>query len=227
MRKSYLQIWRLADIHHMVASGTLVTPAFQRGFVWTFEMVKQLFTSINDGYPIGMLLAVEEDSERFEPSRHGVPLIPEVTRSTDGYQRTLWILDGSQRLAAIYHVLFGDRPEFGLLYDLKTKQFLLPTQWEGQSTAFHISALFRRAFMDVQARLAQLEGSDLLLNELAGLHKRFMSYEIPIQIVSGVDDRETVEMFMRLNSSGTALNETDVARARTYIEQHELPGAES
>lgn len=36
--------------------GTLQIPAFQRGFVWERDNIKDLFDSIKNGYPIGSIL---------------------------------------------------------------------------------------------------------------------------------------------------------------------------
>ena len=64
-------------------------PDFQRPWVWNKNQVRDLFTSLYRRYPVGAMV--------FWPNR------------IDGVQRQS-LIDGRQRLTALYNVIRGQRP---------------------------------------------------------------------------------------------------------------------
>jgi uncharacterized protein with ParB-like and HNH nuclease domain len=59
-------IYTLVDLFHYLETGRMAVPNFQRGYVWRKEQLRQLFISINSGYPVGTLTAVEAEEDRCE-----------------------------------------------------------------------------------------------------------------------------------------------------------------
>ncbi len=99
----------LKDALDALVRGDYVRPDFQREFVWTADLVRELLWSIFHGYPVGSLLlwrAIDEDGSdhRFD-ELHCKPL--------DGFpagqapERTHIVLDGQQRLTALYYAFIG------------------------------------------------------------------------------------------------------------------------
>ncbi|MGB9821751.1 MAG: DUF262 domain-containing protein [Pseudothermotoga sp.] len=83
-----------------IDSGEIGLPDIQRPFVWDTTRVRDLFDSMYRGYPIGTLLFWENGF----PGEHR-------TIGTGTKQRTprLLVVDGQQRLTALYAVMKGVR----------------------------------------------------------------------------------------------------------------------
>ncbi len=86
-----------------VHSRELAIPNFQRDFVWEVEKTKQLLASVMSRYPAGTLLFLKigDDTEFFQP-RHveGAPHL-------DGARPRELVLDGQQRITALYQAMYG------------------------------------------------------------------------------------------------------------------------
>src|SRR3954471_9425687 len=92
-------MFSVGDLVTRIDDGAVAIPEFQRHFVWRPPQVADLLVSVARRWPIGSLLLLEG------PQDFGVrPLdgAPELSRAE------LLILDGQQRLTALYHAL-GDR----------------------------------------------------------------------------------------------------------------------
>ena len=96
----------LQDILKDIKSGKIQLPDFQRSWVWDDNHVKSLLASVSVSYPIGavMLLETGNPDVRFGPRLvEGLILDPEPEPE--------WlILDGQQRLTALYQSLFYGKP---------------------------------------------------------------------------------------------------------------------
>jgi uncharacterized protein with ParB-like and HNH nuclease domain len=216
MAKNYISTHTINSILHLMENGGLAVPAFQRGFVWRKENIKQLFESINDGLPIGILIAVEHESRYFKAASNELTLFPKVSQDLVPTKR-LWILDGSQRLSALYNVLLGGNSCFKLLYDLEEKAFSFPDEFKGKSAFLNMSSLFKvREYMQLQAEISKLDNSEILLEELYGLHNRFTNYQIPIQVIEDINNEDIITVFMRLNMHGVSLKKDEIEQAIKY-----------
>lgn len=216
MAKNYISTHTINSIFHLMENGGLAVPVFQRGFVWRKENIKQLFESINDGLPIGILIAVEHEPKHFEAASNELTLFPKVPQDLVPTKR-LWILDGSQRLAALYNVLLGGNSSFTLLYDLEEKEFSFPDEFKGKSAFLNMSSLFKvREYMQLQAEISKLDNSEILLEELYGLHDRFTNYQIPIQVIEDIKNEDIITVFMRLNMHGVSLKKDEIEQAIKY-----------
>ncbi|MBD2295548.1 DUF262 domain-containing protein [Anabaena sphaerica FACHB-251] len=217
MAKNYINTYTINSILHLMENGSLTVPAFQRGFVWRKENVKELFESINGGYPIGILIAVEHDQKHFEVASNKLTLFPEISPENILSTKRLWILDGSQRLASLYNVLLGKDNSFALIYDLERKKFSFPDKFKGKSVFLNMSSLFKvREYMQLQAEISKLRNSETLLEELYEMHNRFTNYQVPIQVITDVNDPDIVEIFMRINTRGISLSKDEVEKSTKY-----------
>ncbi len=217
MAKNYIIAYTLNNIFHMMENGSLTVPAFQRPYVWSTKAVKELFESINSGYPIGMLIAVEHDSDHFESVSSELSLFPKADLNKLVSSKILWILDGSQRLTALYNVFLGNNERFTLLYDLEQKKFLFPQEGQDKTKLLNMSSLFKtEEFMQRQAKIAKFDDNEALLDELYAVHNRFKDYQVPIQVVAEVSDKDIVNIFAALNTSGITLSKDEIKRAMKY-----------
>lgn len=89
-----------------IADGDIKIPAFQRRFVWNQEQVIELLDSIYKNYPVGSLLLWNSDDTKLKATRNicgfDIPERP-VTYPVN------YVLDGQQRISAIYAVFCKDR----------------------------------------------------------------------------------------------------------------------
>lgn len=98
-----------------VANRTYRLPEFQRTFVRDNDRVLKLWDSLYRGFPICQLMLWEPDREDF-PMRS-------LARNQEDLQsdgRCQAVIDGQQRLAALYLVLIGD---IHLRFDLEKGRF--------------------------------------------------------------------------------------------------------
>lgn len=97
---------RLEDILKDIQEGRIQLPDFQRDWVWDDERVVDILTSVALSFPIGsiMLLETGDDSIRFMPRPFSNVVIPPDARPEK------LVLDGQQRLTALYQALFAQHP---------------------------------------------------------------------------------------------------------------------
>ncbi|MFJ3477312.1 GmrSD restriction endonuclease domain-containing protein [Streptomyces microflavus] len=85
-----------------IHDGSLALPNFQRSFVWDPKRTVELIKSIILRYPAGTLLTWEQSSSHRFDSRSF-----EEAPVNAGMQPRRLVLDGQQRLTALYHALSG------------------------------------------------------------------------------------------------------------------------
>lgn len=118
--------WKTYKIEECIAeiSGqTFVLPVVQRRFVWEPEKIELLFDTVLKGDAFGGIMVLEEHSGQvplFESrpfSRHGETLASLPTSSKLA-KRTLFVIDGQQRLQSLYIGLVGRLDAGELFFDL-------------------------------------------------------------------------------------------------------------
>lgn len=92
----------LGDLLDGIDNGSIGLPNFQRDFDWSDSDVKQLLATVLNGWPMGSLLLIDGDAETYKfydprPFEYGprLQIDPETL-----------VLDGQQRLTALYTALF-------------------------------------------------------------------------------------------------------------------------
>jgi len=81
---------------------TFVIPQFQRKFVWNQKKICDLVDSIYKIYPIGSFLIW--DSENKEIFKHDTTILPPPDENNRFIK---YVLDGQQRLASLYGLIYG------------------------------------------------------------------------------------------------------------------------
>lgn len=215
MARTSIMSITLIDVFHKMENGSILSPAFNRGFVWKKSQIKAIFESIYNGYPIGMILAVRGENFNFTNSSPDVSHFPDVEYD-NGYPST-WIIDGSQRLAALYSVLRKGTLGVDVYFDLIEKEFVFKPKAKNVKATVKMSDLFDyKAFMQAQDNLFFEDSFKAMLDDLNDLHRKFQDYQVPMQIIEDVDDNEVIEIFSRLNMSGSNLKKSEVEKANSY-----------
>jgi uncharacterized protein with ParB-like and HNH nuclease domain len=209
--------YTLIDLFHLMRTGRLAVPSFQRGYFWGLEQVRRLFISINAGHPVGTLIAVELQDDHLAECPTDLSLFPASERGP-GERNRLWIVDGVQRLAALYNSLFTARESFTILYDLRERQFFLPGEVGGDKPLLKMSSLLdSKELMSLQSSLRTFQDAEAQLSELNLIRERFYSYAIPLLTMSDLKDVELVEIFEAINTAGRSLTSEEVAHARRQV----------
>jgi uncharacterized protein with ParB-like and HNH nuclease domain len=209
-----------------VAEGDIKIPAFQRHFVWQQKQVIELLDSIYRDYPIGSIL-LWNSHEKLNATRNICGFcIPDRAESYP----INYVLDGQQRLSAIYAVFCKDRKQstdagqpadleaFDLYFDLDKPSFRAKEDLVAGNLLFPLKSLFdMTAFVTVLKDLPN-EYHD----KVQDLHRKFNNYEVPIVTITNRSKTEVGIIFERINSTGTKLTTLDLMVAWTWSEDFHL-----
>lgn len=217
------EVQYLPHIFRRIKMGELRIPAFQREFKWSREQVLALLESVYKGFPIGSLLfwKVSEPVLKVETSPQSpFPVV------VDKFP-LFYVLDGLQRLAVLYGVFHNTDREapgiFNVMFDLQSEEFRYVDQDGVPSDCIHLSDLFSpKDFLGAQTELGKTPDADELLQRAIELHSAFQEYLVPMVTISGRSVTDIVEMFSRINSTGTSLGSVDFVRAVTWSESFDL-----
>ena len=216
-RAQYLNV-----VLRQISRTTLRIPRFQRHFVWTERDVIELLGSIYRGYPIGSILTwrVEASDDYFSGFREDP--FPKADSSLQTFEV---VLDGAQRLSTLFGCLRNADADqaYAVVFDTKSKSFLHLSDAGVEPWHIPMASLFdSRRFLEVQAGIALLDESNELLPRALELYSTFQDYQIPIIAISNAVLEDVVEVFRRVNSSGTPLSSVDFVRALTWQSNFDL-----
>ncbi len=211
----------LGSLIQSIGFGEIGLPDIQRPFVWKNAKVRDLFDSMYKGYPVGYFLfwqnAIASDSR---------------TIGTNHKQRTprLVIVDGQQRLTSLFAVVrnvpvirenfesekiqiaFNPLEEKFEVIDaaiLRDKAFLpdISILWNDATDIFEILEIYlmglrnSRDVDDVEQR--KIRNS---ITKLQGL----LSFPLTaLELAAEIDEEAVADVFVRINSKGTPLNQSD------------------
>lgn len=204
-----------------IAIGDLGLPDIQRPFVWDTTRVRDLFDSMYRGYPIGTLLFWENGY----PAEHR-PIGVERKQNVPH----LLIVDGQQRLTALYAVMRGEQI---LDQDFRRRRLRIafsPTDTRFEVTTAAIEAdptwipdisvlwqpdfdqySFVSAFVERLSQRSELSPEDRkrIPNAIQRL-VNLSNYPITaLEISASTKEEQVSAIFVRINSRGRALNQAD------------------
>jgi hypothetical protein len=216
--------YTVASLIQYIDLGDIALPDIQRPFVWEATKVRDLFDSLYRGFPIGYLLlwATSEDTRHskaigIDPKVHSEP--------------TRLIVDGQQRLTSLYAVLRGKsvvdknyretrleiafRPRDGR-FDVadaairKDPEFIadISSLWKagGATRSFVNHFLDGLAAKTGPLGSGEVDALDRNIQRLAALE----SYPLTaLEIAANVDEEQVADIFVRINSQGTRLDQAD------------------
>lgn len=213
--------YTLQDLVGDIRLGKIGLPDIQRPFVWPNAKVRDLFDSMYRGYPVGYLLFWEN---AIEPSHR--------TIGSDMKQATpsLVIVDGQQRLTSLYAVIKGVhvlrsnykseriRIAFNPLEEIfqvtsaaiqRDRSFIpdISRLWSDDVSMFqvvreYVSGL--RSFRQVSD-----DETKLIENSVTKLSRLSTFPFTVLQLAANISEEDVAEVFVRINSRGTPLNQAD------------------
>lgn len=216
-------VLHLLTIFRQITSGEIRIPAFQREFVWSDKQIVDLLDSVLQGFPIGSILLWAVDKRILNTAPSGVTSFPQSPETFPAN----YVLDGMQRLSALYGVFhFGSTTKerrFEVYFDLAKKVFNRRELAEVTETSFPLAALFvPRQLLEHQARLANMPKGDVYIERLLDLQSAFQDYLVPVVTIRETDVARIVEIFEKINSTGTRLEAVDFMRAITWADDFDL-----
>ncbi len=204
----------------------LFVPAFQREYVWKRDDAKQLIDSLIKEYPTGTMLTWETANP---PELKG----PHRYDQKQGAVRLL--LDGQQRVTTLYMLIRGELPPYyslaeitndtrGLYVHLETLElsYYVKTRMQSNPLWQNITDVLQKKIRakDVVRALEELgepvprERDDLIDDNTRAieniLEREFPEQTIPVKATI----REAIDIFYKVNASGVALTDAELALAQ-------------
>ncbi|WP_416865440.1 MAG: DUF262 domain-containing protein [Imperialibacter sp.] len=127
----------IADAIEKIDYNQYLLPAIQRDFVWSSSKIEMLFDSLMQGYPIGSMLLWRVNGKNAENQRfYGILrkyrerfLIRSEEVSTKNIPSFEVVLDGQQRLTALYLGIKGSYAYKGYNLAWKDTEYSIPTRY--------------------------------------------------------------------------------------------------
>ena len=98
----------LSEILKNIGNGSIQLPDFQREWVWDDYHIRSLIASVSQAFPVGVVLALEARNTKIRLKTRFLEGVD--SRSADKEQLETLILDGQQRLTALFQSLMSEQP---------------------------------------------------------------------------------------------------------------------
>lgn len=198
--------------------GEYAVPEFQRGFVWSANQVREFADSISQNYPVGSILTWKSSTA-----------IPRGGSNQTHLKS--WLIDGQQRTTALC-TLFGKRPDwwdnnrlgpwgrhldaFDIRLDVGEEELTFVTRKSPQDRYVRVrdildsEDLYALAEKLVQGGQAYTRSTGTLANHLQKVANIKLAVLPTVEIDDAIELTEVAEIFKRLNSTGTRVQQADI-----------------
>jgi len=217
---------KISTILDKIDEHQLFIPAFQREYVWKREDAKQLLDSLIKEYPTGTMLTWETNAPPELKGNHKYD-------KKQGAVRIL--LDGQQRITTLYMLIRGEIPPYytlpeitndtrGLHVNVETLEleYYSKQKMESDVRWQNITDVFKRK---VRARdiVRQLEEKgesvtreqDNRIDDNMRRIENILDRDFPEQTIPvKANIREAIDIFYKVNASGVALTDAELALAQ-------------
>lgn len=226
------KVSRLIHLIDRMEKGEVKIPSFQRDYVWTKKQREELFESIQLEYPIGTILLWRPEKDFNIKHQLGPVTVNKTGRDF------FYILDGFQRLSTLYGCLINPektendidedlRKEFSLYYDLENEEFNSPRSEPIDLTNIPVYLLIDTfGYLDFSEKLRQTYSDKHYANELIERGRKLSStlidYDITYVEIYGGDIEKAVNIFSRVNSTGTPISKDWMVSALTSNESKDF-----
>lgn len=217
---------KITTILEKIDEHQLFVPAFQREYVWKRDDAKQLIDSLIKEYPTGTMLTWETANP---------PELKGDYQYNEKQGAVRLLLDGQQRITTLYMLINGKIPPYytapeimndtrGLHVNVETLElsYYMKTRMENNPAWQNITDVFQGkvSAFDLQSQFAE-SGKNLGMEELKKLNDninaivRIREREFPEQTIPvKASIREAIDIFYKVNASGVALTDAELALAQ-------------
>lgn len=200
-----------------IESDAITIPEIQRPFVWNASKVRDLIDSLYQGYPVGYLIAWQNPTVRL---KDGSPS-----------QGKRILIDGQQRITALMAAILGrqiidknyKRAKIKIAFHPVLKKFEVSNSaiQKDKTWIANIADVFSEDFKTMRfvKEYIQIEQDtnqdDDDIYESIELLKGIVNNSIGlIELNSDLDIETVTEIFIRINSQGAILNQSDFAMSK-------------
>ena len=213
--------WTINQLINDISADKIALPDLQRPYVWDRARVRDLFDSLFRGYPTGLLLFLENETEQQKRSigrKEDLKRIPNYV-----------VIDGQQRLTSLYAVFTwypvlkeNKEPEVIVLsFNPLTAEFSVADastekgyDWiydikeilSGENL-FNITSDYLRSFKERYGDNPEVER--VIANNIQRLCNLWKQAFTVMEISKDLRIEEVSDIFLRINSRGKVLNNSD------------------
>ena len=217
---------KIRTILEKIDEKQLFVPAFQREYVWKREDAKQLIDSLIKEYPTGTMLTWETSSPPELKGDH---------QYEDKQGAVKLLLDGQQRMTTLYMLIRGVIPPYytlpeivndtrGLYVNLDNLElsYYMKTKMENKPFWQNVTDIFQRKIrhrdvvraLEDQSIAVDRELEDRIDDNTRAI-ENIVEREFPEQIIPPkASIKEAIDIFYKVNASGVALTEAELALAQ-------------
>lgn len=204
-----------------IARGQIGLPDIQRPFVWKNAKVRDLFDSMYKGYPVGYLLlwenGVADDSRSIGTDQKQMP--PQLV-----------IVDGQQRLTSLYAVVKGvpvvrvnyESEHIRIAFNPLEEKFEVTDAaiqrdkayipdisrlWSDETDIFELVDDYLAGLSSV--REVSVEDQKKIKKSITKLQGLLSFPLTALQLAANISEEDVADVFVRINSKGTPLNQAD------------------
>ncbi len=225
----------LSNLLDEIENGDIALPDLQRPFVWKQTQVRDLFDSIFQGFPVGFILLWEITTEQRTR---------EIGIGNKKREPRFLVIDGQQRLTSLYSVIKNSKIRDERFKEFKPKISFNPLEakfevwnpaierdvlWISDISDFFVKTKdtthsYITSFLDSVKRKKEINSDDeeKITKNLERLAK-IKSYMFTVLELSADLDIEMIaEIFVRVNSKGKSLNQSDFVMTVLSVYSPEL-----
>jgi hypothetical protein len=199
-----------------IKSDAITIPEIQRPFVWNASKVRDLIDSLYQGYPVGYLIAWQNPTVKL---KDGSPS-----------QGKRILIDGQQRITALMAAILGQqiidknykRVKIKIAFHPVLRKFEVsnPAIQKDKTWIANIADVFSADFKTMKfvkqyLHFEDTDRDDDEIYESIELLKGIINNSIGlIELNSDLDIETVTEIFIRINSQGAVLNQSDFAMSK-------------
>lgn len=202
-----------------INGGDIAIPEIQRPFVWSATQVRDLLDSLYNGYPTGYIIVWQNPNVRLKDGKDAIG------------KKVL--IDGQQRITALMAAVAGIEVfdddynlhtipiAFNPLSETEGERFAVPTAAIRNDKRWitDISVVFKGGFSTRKFTNAYLESNpeaddDMVDEAITRLTSIVNSQIGMITLSAELSIDEVTDIFVRINSKGTPLNQSDFAMSK-------------
>src|SRR3989344_3620680 len=209
------------DLITDIRRGYIKLPKFQRDFVWDMEQTTKLLDSIIKGYPIGTFILWKTRERLGEVKNIGNMKFPE----TPAWDSVKYVLDGQQRLASLFAVLEGlEIEKENKIVNYKNIFLNLDKEINNDEQIITAEKPVGNNCISVYDLLSKEDISYFLdnyrdyINKIQNYREKFRTYDFSTIEILDYPIDTAVEIFTRINTTGTELTLFEIMVAKTYDE---------
>ncbi len=200
-----------------VKDGNLQLPELQRKYVWKSTQVRDFFDSLYRQYPTGELLVWKTDDRA-----HSRDLSAQNIGAS--YHAPQLLLDGQQRLTSLYAVMTGQLVEvrdrsrrIDIVFNVFSERFDVATAIHRRQRGWiSLTRLFTVDPVDLLDEVGIEVGSPESREALRCMYRLrgIREYRYRVIVLEEIAYDEVADIFVRINSGGTRLNNADLSLAQ-------------